>query len=1416
MQSFSIDGIVVMPPLVAEYKLDPTIVTNKENLSFEQGYNFEYHNFLYNTRDTSINKSSTFILTDTTNVIDYFDIKPIPFQYPVNITTYLAYNTVDTDPFTGLTAVTGSCLTSVSAASALSALSANNNLKATYITISDSITLDSDNSEVKTISAEKFTSRRTDPNLPQKYYFNIMIIDAVNCYVYHLEGEDRWYLSHKDDVNETLKFVKVNHIQGFEDLLDQIELDGGDKIKFQYNLLPDGRIRLYKQFDGKTQVVKMLSPDELKLQPNTIPVRLEPTLDPDQDLNLETNNPNISELTDFTTIKIRPPYKRQTYKNLQPNVNNYTTDISNNSLHISNHSYEHKVNMLVHSEYYYLTGESIPINFFSLKNDQTPSGTTSNNVLDKREHNLYSNRFYNKIETGTNQIDGKTNISLEYSTSTHTYEFHPGMNYFNTPQDIEPFKKININDTNLARSGSIAGANPAQSDKIFKHNRGNDKYLTTTSWGNSEEEQLGTWLCTWLSGGNDPQEKPIWVDRYYNPTKSGYVSALTEVTEYVHNRYESETFDVFEGNEGNVIDVSSKMTLEPGMKYAYHRLNSIDIQNNLSVLEPFKLTDSVKNFKTISNKPGAQIDGIYQLDGKHIGEISTTSNSSSLEQFSISFDINLKNFKTVHNHQIIGNYTSQGLGFFQKNDVSPFMFLLGSDGTAVNNQLQNTSIRIYNNRFELYNYITNDSFLTDSQSPSLFHSLVIREIPENIYAITTTGDILELTHDGIILSNFTQWTDQFVIPYEQQHNITPELKSVTWDERYIYILSHTGTRRFDYKIHQFDTISKEITELDDRCKTFLIDPPDELAAESTVRNYGKHTPRDNPPNQISISDGRQDYSELRTLYLSNGDICKSGKRYIWNLIVGAKDPVTDLQVNHDLLYCFDKYTLKTITGLITDNNLADKSNPLSITDYALDADEKIWVIHGEDKLSIFSKDRKLVKTTILEEQQGVSLVVTRDYESNGINEVVDKVCILGNTAGTETLTLQIGPVAHPTNNPTSTDWRKASPWIINGNVYDRNRFIDESSIIYDDLSTYDESTQVLYPFVDGASRFGIQSDEISEIPGDDVAGRVLDGDYELITDGFDFIVNEDVNVLKGNIFDAKTCKLIEVQEITDLSINDLQNLPQLINHFEYSVLNFQRYPENNLNFKLNLEPLYKKASPDKVNLKLNLDEITGHPFTGFFNITVNINNTSGRVEMWVNGQLKQEHIYEFDKHKYRFTSILNKKLIIGATPFLNDTLLFNKLNTTVKYIVNDVDIKNINIYTKCLDFHDILNNMRKDQTPESMTWDIPCRDKNYIETIERMFNHSIPPRKSNSFDMVIRNSNIRSLNLQNYISNKVKQSLQKITPAGTLLRSIAWSNELLDFDSLETDNIDYNPVADEIIVDPSGVTLPTYLPYILQ
>jgi hypothetical protein len=1416
MQSFTIDGIIVMPPLIAEYKLDPTIVTHREGLAFEQGYNFEYHNFMYNVKDVSINKYSSFTLTDKTNVVDNFDIREIPFEYPVNNTTYLCFNSSESDPFTGLSAVSASCLTSVSATTALSAVSGNNNTEATYLTITDEVTLDSDNDSIRLLSAEKFLSRRTEPSLPQKFYFNIMFINAIDCYIYHLENDTRWYLSQKDEVGEILKFIKIDHEQGFEDLLDQIEKDGGDKIKFQYNKLPNNLLRIYKKYNDTTHVLKMLTPEEVQNSPESNPIRLEQVIDPDNDGVSDESNLTVNELTEYSTVRVRGPYQRKTYKRLIPTVNNYETSISNNNLDVSDKSISHHTNMLVHSEYYYLTGESIPINFYSLKNDQTSEGITTGNELDPREHSIYSNRTYNKIETGTNQLEGTSNISLEYSTGSHTYEFKPGLNYFNTPQDLGIYNKININDTTIVSSGSIAGSNPAQSDKIFKQQKANDLYSLTTKWGKSHEEQLGTWLCTWLSGGDDPTRKPVWVDRYYNPSKLGYVDALIEITDYVHNKYITSNLDVFESEDGVVTDLPSRLTLEPGMSYAYHRLNETDIKNNLSILDPHHIQRGIDNYKTISNKPGTVTNDEYIFDGNYIGELVSGQKLQDIEQFAISYDIDLHNFKEVQNHQLIGNYTSSGLGFFQRNDVSPFMFLLGADGKEVNNQKQNTSIRIYNNDFELYNYITNDNFLTDDQQPGLFHTVVTRELPENIFAITTTGSILELTHDGIVLSSYNEWFDKFASKHETEHGFLPVLKSVCWDERYIYILSHTGFTKKDYKIHTFDMVSKLITELDESCKVFTVPVPSEFTSTSSLKSRGRTLGHDTPPNQINISDGTGAYSQVRTLYLTTGDISKNSARFIWTLVKGSSDPISSLQVNHDAIYCFDKSKLQLLTGLLTDNNLLDSSLPLSIIDYAIDSEEKLWVIHGENKLSTYTYTRKLLSTTELENQQAVSLVITRDFDDTAPGKIVDRCCVLTNTAGTDVMQLQIGPTNHPTNDKSSPNFRMASPWISGGNIYDRSRFTNTNSVIYDDLSGHDESTQVIYPFVDGAERFGSQTFEIGLMDGDDPGGRVLDGDYELVTEGFDFIVNESVNILNGNIFDTTTLKLIEQVELTDLVVDDVSNLPQLLNHYEYSVLNFQRYSKNNFNCKLNLEPLFKKFNPDKINFKIDLDDVNLHPYTGYFNITLNINNTKGLVEMWVNGQLHSDHMFKFDPNKYRFTNILNKKLIIGTTPFLNDTLLYAKLNSTQKYIVRDVKIRNINMYTKCLEYHEILNIMRRYQPLSSMSWSVPTKRKNYIDVVEKMFNHSIPPRKSNSFDIVIRNSSIRSIQLQNYISNKVRENLVKITPAGTFARAITWSNELLDFTDPEQDGIDYNPIADEIIVDPSGITLPAYIPYVLQ
>src|SRR6056300_878555 len=144
MQSFTIDGIVVMPPLVAEYRLDPTIESISELITYEQGHSFEYFNFLKDVNDLSINKSSVFFLSKPNRLTDYFNIKDIPFEYPINLTSFMAFNSLTADPMSGLSALSGACLTSVTATTAVESLTGISDTQTSYVTIQPNI-IDTEN-----------------------------------------------------------------------------------------------------------------------------------------------------------------------------------------------------------------------------------------------------------------------------------------------------------------------------------------------------------------------------------------------------------------------------------------------------------------------------------------------------------------------------------------------------------------------------------------------------------------------------------------------------------------------------------------------------------------------------------------------------------------------------------------------------------------------------------------------------------------------------------------------------------------------------------------------------------------------------------------------------------------------------------------------------------------------------------------------------------------------------------------------------------------------------------------------------------------------------------------------------------------------------------------------------------------------
>ena len=172
-----------------------------------------------------------------------------------------------------------------------------------------------------------------------------------------------------------------------------------------------------------------------------------------------------------------------------------------------------------------------------------------------------------------------------------------------------------------------------------------------------------------------------------------------------------------------------------------------------------------------------------------------------------------------------------------------------------------------------------------------------------------------------------------------------------------------------------------------------------------------------------------------------------------------------------------------------------------------------------------------------------------------------------------------------------------------------------------------------------------------------------------------------------------------------------------------------------------------------------------------------------RDRLWVDGQLDTDnHVYSFEPEKYRFNNITDSNIVAGVTPYLNNTLLGKKINRTDSYTCRDMMIGNFNIYTTCLNHFDIVNLMRRNdpQHTSQVMWNIPSGMRNYIDGVQNVFNHSLPPRKSNTFDINIRNSKVESQQLQNYISNKIKNYLPEIVPAGTKLRDMTWVNEILD------------------------------------
>ena len=642
----------------------------------------------------------------------------------------------------------------------------------------------------KTEEEMKFENRKVEfnastpySNLSTEMMFEVEMLSDRLCRISHWDGYKVSYLT-ADDSNKTLLFDFDT-----KQVLDEINIQVFE-YSLDYNI---ACINLYRLIDGAYYEFRHI--------------------------------PESNTLSFFPTSASN--YIPNPYKNTKPTVYNnelpiydswvsYSQGINQNNIDINaGRSYSNlRHNYLLNTEYIYDGTGSAQINILPLKNHITSSSSQSrNNPFRFAKHSTDSPtespaptmfRDYTCLTTGGNENVGLENMYLTYRDYTRELKFKSDeVTYFHMPPDMYPFTVLNVAQAGLLDSGAIAGDQPARSDKIFKK-RAN--YSEFGPWGDSIDEQSGTYLCTWLYHSGIAEETPIWVDRYYNPSRYTMYEAmkLKPIVEFI-STFDNMVLDNPETSKYIVFDKISDLCFEPDSLYCYHRIGQTDITNSITGLEASLANDG---FVTYSNSSGGKITPTYTgnnipeytFTGTEHAETSMLTSLVDTNSFSLTFSMYSSDWSTKFGHQLLGNYTDTGFGIFNQQLITPT--LMNTTGGVVT---------VYNPNL--------DNLLTINRSP-----VYVCKSPTSdnifIYDRVNEGTLHEYTPTGILKEQTKVSIYDPVYPHAV---IYPTQFAI--DDQYMYLI-HTGT-----SYRRINLLDETVKDFDDAL--ISLDKP-QLGASTTT------------------------------------------------------------------------------------------------------------------------------------------------------------------------------------------------------------------------------------------------------------------------------------------------------------------------------------------------------------------------------------------------------------------------------------------------------------------------------------------------------------------------------------------------------------------------------------------------------
>ncbi len=269
------------------------------------------------------------------------------------------------------------------------------------------------------------------------------------------------------------------------------------------------------------------------------------------------------------------------------------------------------------------------------------------------------------------------------------------------------------------------------------------------------------------------------------------------------------------------------------------------------------------------------------------------------------------------------------------------------------------------------------------------------------------------------------------------------------------------------------------------------------------------------------------------------------------------------------------------------------------------------------------------------------------------------------------------------------------------------------------------------------------------------------------------LVNTEFNY---DIYDLAYSDVNTDESTTSLRIKEanLARVEYLYNNKPQPLINYNNIVNSDaykyLNFKIILKNIYDSTDVREITHRVPLTELS--EFSN--DICVSYNNEEGRYFIIVNKVKIAEDIV--DKSKYTFNLLFSNSFRLGSTGFINNVGLDQFVNISGYNFVKDMVIKNFKVLSESV--NDLqLHAINLDSTNiQDIFISLPCGQRNNIEEIQNMFKFTQPYSKSNSINIIVKNSQINNSALEQQIVNNIYASLDDVLPADVSINNIRFIN----------------------------------------